>query len=256
MRVVFVLLVAVVFCWVVNPALAQPFPFGMENHYLVYQLHPTTLSIPLILIDQFGTWQPDPDMIQEKWGNPLFAKNGQDVLFNLLLHHAWYRINPLPFSGTVIAEHQFGAFPLVLRDAVFLLLPSDKFDQLPGPPVPVGNHYLCYEAEGEPFDIPLQLDDQFGQWDNVAREPAYFCNPVEKIHEDGTSSGIVDPDVHLTCYRVDPITVGFPFFWDDQFGRWNNGAQFQCLVCLPSIKRFVIPTEESTWGRIKSLYGE
>ncbi len=132
-----------------------------ENHYLVYNLEiPHTVFAPLGLRDQFGSYEVQSPIIQIKWGNPLELKNGEPVMWDPLLHHSWYELTePIPNARFVTVEHQFGAYQLQLLDGRFLINPADKHDQIPG--LPIGNHYLCYMARGEPLEIPLELVDQW-----------------------------------------------------------------------------------------------
>ena len=235
---------------------AQIGPNPPENHYLVYLFEYTAaVDLPgLTLRDQWGTWYPGDVYYQDKWANPLFLKNGEDVTWDPLLHHAWYKLEePLANARSVIVEHQWGAYDLVIRNAKHLIVPADKHNQIPG--IPIGNHYLCYEAIGTPLQFPVDLSDQWGQHRQVAWEPVCFCNPVEKILPGGESYPPVDPRIHLTCYRLDPLATTRPVDWEDQFGLWvNDSSKVECLICLPSIKTDIVPTEESTWGRIKEIY--
>lgn len=257
MRVILVLLVAVFIALVAVPVGAQPGAGFPENHYLVYNLElPVDVTLPVVTLrDQWGSHNPAPQYILEKWANPLLFKNGEDVTWDPFLHHAWYRLTqPLPNIQSIIVEHQFGTYHLLVRDAVFLLTPADKNSDLGA--VPLGNHYLCYLADGTPLEFPVDMQDQWGTWPNIAHEPFCFCNPTEKILDDGTLYPIVDPNMHLTCYVVDPLVAGVPFHWNDQFGVWDNAAREQFVICLPSLKNPTSPSEDSTWGRIKSLYSD
>ena len=255
MRVLLAIMVALSIAFVAIPAGAQPDPTFPENHYLVYNLgSPINYTTPVLsLRDQWGLWYPAPQMVIEKWQNPLLRKNFEDVLWDPFLHHAWYALTqPLPHFESIIVEHQFGTYQLLVYEAVYLLTPADKNDELGD--VPLGNHYLCYLAQGTPLEFPVDMEDQWGPSSNIVHDPFCFCNPVEKTLQDGTTYPIVNPDMHLTCYRIDPNSAGIPFFWQDQFSLWSNDAVEECLICLPSLKNPGVPTEESTWGRIKELY--
>ena len=242
--------------WLWAPASSQLPPNPPENHYLVWNVGQVqTVVIQVHLDDQFGPLDPPPMLLLEKWGNPIEQKNGEPVLWDPLVHHAWYRFEPpVPQPQRLVkVEHQFGVFNLALFEAVYLINPADKHDQLPGWPE-WANHYLCYTAQGPPLELPVTMNDQWGLWQNLLHEPACFCNPVEKTAPDGMVYPIMEPSMHLTCYLIDPIPFGFPFFMEDQFGFWDIDALDQCFLCLPSVKLEVIPAEEGTWGRIKSLF--
>ena len=62
-----------------------------------------------------------------------------------------------------------------------------------------GDHFKCYEAEGNEVGVIVDLEDQFGVLPGVrVEEPELFCNPVDKNGE-----GISDPTAHPTCYEID-----------------------------------------------------
>lgn len=240
------------------PASAQGDPGLLpENHYLVWRLvNPNTFAGPVTLDDQFGSVIGD-QFVNDKWGNPLFMKNDEPVIWDETVHQNWWRLEPpVPqHLRKVKVQHQLGVFDLETFDAAYLLNPADKLDQIPGWPT-WANHYLCYDAAGPPLGLTLTVTDQWGTWTVVVMDPAFFCNPVQKTDPDGNVYDIIDPNSHLTCYWVDPVSAAFTFNYDDQWGFWDNIAEQTCLVCLPSLKLQVLPTEESTWGRIKSLYSE
>ncbi len=241
-----------------NPASASDFTLP-ENHYLVWNLlDPVSITTSLFIRDQFGPLplDPVPYLVMEKWANPVFVKNGANVLHDPLVHHVWWKMDFVPQPvRTITVENQFGVFQWRTFEAVWLLNPADKNDAI-GPPKEWpdwANHYLCYKAEGDPVDLSVDVSDQWGNWTTMALTPVYFCNPAEKTDPTGFYP-IIDPKLHLTCYSVQPVSVGATFINDDQFGRRVNTATDLCLLCLPSTKDVVVRTEESTWGRIKALY--
>ena len=60
------------------------------------------------------------------------------------------------------------------------------------------DHFKCYEANGDPVNVNVNLEDQFGVEPGVpVEEPKLFCNPVDKNGE-----GIGDPTAHLTGYEI------------------------------------------------------
>ena len=83
--------------------------------------------------------------------------------------------------------------------------------------------------------------------------PAYLCNPVEKQIA-GTVTPIVDPAIHLACYRMDPLDVFIGFTAADQFGQWILIDLTSEVFCVPSLKEDPTQTEDSSWGKLKSIY--
>jgi len=235
-----------------------------ENHYLVYTVaDPMTYARDLLFRDQWGGWEGHQLMILEKFANPLFRKNDEiNILFDDRVHHTWWRLlDPIPNPvRRVLVEHQFGLHEIHTREAIFLLNPADKNDQIPPPEdwPRWANHYLCYQiVDGEPLNVPLAMEDQWGSHQNQALDPFCFCNPVEKTTlDDGRTYQIQDGNMHLTCYWLEPVPAGDPFVYDDQFVRNGNQAREECLICFPTLKHETVPTEETNWGRIKALFGD
>ena len=116
------------------------------------------------------------------------------------------------------------------------------------------NHYKCYEAVGPTVVLEVSLVDQFDDVTVVVLQGKYFCNPVEKTAA-GITFPIVDEEAHMTCYLVDnPTPYDIQVYATDQFGQWFIPLLENLCLCLPALKQGVTATEESTWGRIKSIY--
>jgi len=223
-----------------------------ENHYKVYTLLEQYLHTGVIgLSDQFGTYTVDV-LVHDKFANPT-EKNGEPIVFPEV-HQTWWRIDPpIPTPGwDVEVENQFGTFNWRVREAEYLVLPAQKNE--PGP-LPEHNHYLGYRVEGDALGVPVVLVDQFGTVSAVVTYPELLLTPVEKSVP-GAIFPIIDPDAHLAVYRIDPPQVyQTTFVAFDQFGQWPNVANEHIWLCVPSWKRVITtPTEESTWGEIKSLF--
>jgi hypothetical protein len=111
----------------------------------------------------------------------------------------------------VETQDQFGTRTLELVGARVLLVPTQKLT-VDGVPISLDfpddlNHSWCYEANGEPVDQVVRLDDQFRTGDTVrVEQPVYFCNPVEKTRATGGRrdevTRIEEEEVHLTCYDI------------------------------------------------------
>jgi hypothetical protein len=56
--------------------------------------------------------------------------------------------------------------------------------------------------------------------------------------------------------NTEPMMYGLPVNAIDQFGAWQVTPLEPCWLCLPMLKLYTVPNEESTWGKIKSLYSE
>ncbi|MEE9270537.1 MAG: hypothetical protein V3V49_09790 [Candidatus Krumholzibacteria bacterium] len=220
-----------------------------ENHYKVYEV-PEAFKVvaPITLVDQFDIFKTD-SVVLDKFATPV-DKNGSGI-FDPTLHQTWWEIfQPQP-GRDVLLDNQFGTQTWHVMDARYLVLPALK-DEF-GPP-PVWNHYKCYDAVGPPVNIPVTLIDQFGVVNAIAVEPVLFCNPVEKTVA-GETSPIIDPAVHLACYRLEPPQPsGFSAMAFDQFSAWPLMLIDHVWLCLPTEKRLFVPIEEGTWGKIKSLY--
>lgn len=227
-------------------ALAQ---WPLENHYKTYTLTPPyTHPGPIVLHDQFGHYTA-PLLILDMFATPVM-KNDEPIL-DPRAHQTWWRLD-LPAAGWDIGvENQFGFRIWHVQDVRYLVLPALKFE--PGP-LPERNHYLAYQAFGPRVDLPVHLTDQFGAVDALVTEPMFFLNPVEKVAE-GVTYPILDPEAHLACYRLEPLlTYGLPVVAYDQFGAWQFSLGEHRCLCVPSFKRQVIATEETTWGAVKALY--
>lgn len=224
------------------------------DHYKVYNVEPNhPLFLPVLLRDQFGQG-PVMVMFLERFANPV-DKNNEGV-FDSLLHYAWWRIdNPQPPRAALIGN-QFGQDQeFHIGDGVYLLNPAIKHAQSPGEPLPVANHYKCYQAVGPPVLREVFLVDQFGPRTAMVLEPELLCNPAEKVTPDGLVYPIVNPLAHLACYRIQPpLFYGLGALIHDQFFFGDIRFKDDCLLCVPSTKNIIVPTEPQTWGRVKALY--
>jgi hypothetical protein len=244
--------------WIAVFVLFPPGPAGAqgtlpENHYKTYETLGPALTIPMTLRDQFGFFTVS-DITLEKFANPV-DKNGEGI-FDFEAHQTWWRLFIPQAARTVVVADQFGAGEWTVGSAFYLLAPALKNPPAEGGTLPDRNHYLCYEVLGGPSPgADVVLSDQFGTITTQVGQAKLLCNPVEKTVED-VSYPVVDPVVHLACYDiVDPNPYDVPLVAMDQFGFWSLVAlQSQCL-CVPATKG-IVGTDESTWGRIKSLYAE
>jgi len=239
-----------------GPALAQGGPGLPENHYKVYEVPPVPGPGQITLTDQFGTIEV-PSITLEKFAIPaekhLLDGSGEIYpIYDSRLHYTWWRFDvATSVVRRVEALDQFGGYSWRLRDPVYLLCPAGKND----PTIPFANHYECYQADDAPVvNISVKLVDQVDSVVVAVLHGEYFCNPVEKTFE-GNTYEMVDPLLHMTCYRVDNLTpYAVSEIVYDQFGDWALELEENTYLCLPAEKGNVVPGEPTSWGRIKALY--
>jgi len=228
------------------------------DHYKVYEVFPPTpVSIPVTLIDQF---QVSNHVVTdlEKFQNPVTKFHGPLVfqIYDPNLHYTWWKITPSPFGAYVIASNQFGDRTLQVNDAHYLWNPANKNHS---GPLPIANHYKCYDCQGDPIFQPVGLIDQFDQagsiWQAQVLYPRLFCNPVVKRLASGQEYRIEDIKQHYVCYdyqppdpRVNSATI------QDQFIQRTVELYPSRLLCVPTDKIGVTAAGRNTWGKLKVLY--
>jgi len=242
-------------------------PLFTINHYLPYFVpDPITVAAPLLLRDQFGESNHSA-LVLERFATPV-DKN-QEGIIDPLAHLTWWRLldgTDSPFRRVVVTN-QFGVEELGVFDAEYLLAPAVKNVNGGGTPDAGGSgpgdpalgdldHYKCYRVEGLPLSHSVILDDQFQGAVGEVLAPLYLCNPVEKTHLDGTGNfPIHKPTEHLVCYQIGfPPLPGLSVFFQDQFIEIQVPLDFVDLLCLPSLKEEVVQVDESSWGKVKSIY--
>lgn len=232
------------------------------DHYKSYMvMNPVAGQMPVTLIDQFGEGTYPLEFL-EQFAVPAM-KNGEPI-YVPEVHYTWWRIFRAEPGRRVMVSNQFGEQALDVMAARYLLAPA--FKNTPGAaaqglrtasvPFPQNaNHYKCYDAFGPPVGVPATLETQFGFEDVMVMHPELLCNPAEKITPDGLAYPIIDPHYHLVCYRIDPPQpIGVAVTAFDQFGEWYLHLDAPTYLCVPSLKTGVVPTETSTWSRVKGLY--
>lgn len=225
-----------------------------ENHYLVYQLsQPYTVDISVTIFDQFDQFFPTystNNLVMDKFANPV-SKNGEPF-FDFQIHQTWWQINDPQANKAVGLLNQFGHQNWNVGDGRYLILPALK-DELG--PIPVWNHYKCYDAIGDPVHMQVDLMDQWGTYVSVAVDPVLFCNPCIKELADGTRYEIVTPEAHLAVYQLEPRIPADNFAIAlDQFGEWDINAIEAIWLVVPSEKLTVVGNETKSWGGVKSLF--
>ncbi len=235
-------------------ASAQPADVIPWDHYKTYLLAlPITSGVPVTLTDQFGT-RACVVLNLEQFALPV-DKNGEGIR-DSLIHLTWWRIQQdAEPTRTILVDNQFGLDQQwTVYDARYLLVPAFK-NPPAGTHAPAHQHFKCYNASGPRALRDVSLSDQFSFRTAFVDTGEIFCNPVAKTLSDGSIYPILDPDVHLACYRLVPpnlYDVGFTFV--DQFFSGFNIVTQELWLCVPSRKEEPTQTESATWGRIKVLY--
>lgn len=246
-------LAAIVLAAAGTSGFAQTPPLPID-HYKVYNVEPGYPYFrPVMLRDQFGQ-HPAQVLFLDRFANPV-NKNNEGML-DPILHYAWWRIDSPEPPRAALIGNQFGQDQeFHIFDAVYLLNPALKHAQSPGEPLPIANHYKCYQAQGAPIQREVVLADQFGTRTAMVLEPELLCNPTEKITDDGRVYPIIDPNAHLACYRIQPpMFYGIGAVIHDQFIFADIRFKEDWLLCVPSTKNVIVPTEPQTWSRVKALY--
>jgi hypothetical protein len=106
-------------------------------------------------------------------------------------------------------------------------------------PLPALDHFKCYNTTGEPENVVVGLRDQFGPDEAMVRQPAFFCNPVAKVH-DNRVTPISDPGAHLTFYVIEtgrprPQVIR-PVVIRNQFGEQKLEVDGPAFLAVPTQK--------------------
>lgn len=241
---------------VAGPVHAQAGIDPKWDHYRVYDATPNPATAPPVTLeDQFGVWSYSAPQLG-LFANP-DQKTHDGVVYpisNPQLHYTWWFLGQDAFSRPGIqVENQFGPQILDVQGfQQYLLNPATKND---AGPIPVANHYKCYDCFGTAPGVPVQLQDQFTTREAIVGRPTWLCNPTKKTLPDGTTYEIVDPMQHLVCYEIGPDIQSFTAVISDQFvANWDVILANNRYLCVPSLKFDPTQANESTWGRIKALY--
>jgi hypothetical protein len=227
-------------------------PIPVWNHYKTYVIMPQpTYNFSIELDDQFGRGLYHT-MFLDQLGLPAIKNN--EPVADTTTHYTWWTIEGEEPGRKVVVENQFGEQGLFVKDVRYLWNPAVKNPQ-PGTDLPTANHYKCYDATGPPVEQTVTLQTQFGFEDVVVKEPEVFCNPAKKTDQHGNVFPIVDEHQHYVCYWLDPPTQlqRRVVTWD-QFLVEEVTLEQNLYLCVPSLKTGVVQVEESTWGRLKSIY--
>jgi hypothetical protein len=229
-------------------AQAQLPPDQRVDHFRCY-LVPTSpaLTVAAQLVDQFdaaaGQVENINHLIITRFCNPAQKTLPTGVvtpIVNVNHHLTLFTINTQPIvMRQVIIKNQFGQQTLTTADARILAVPTGKALPPSPPPAPSTDldHYKCYNASGNAVNRTVNLKDQFLSENTTVLRPVLFCNPVKKSH--GTITvGILNPDVHLTCYATSTSQFsGTSINIRNQFVTLSGLPVRQPdLLCVPSLK--------------------
>lgn len=106
------------------------------------------------------------------------------------------------------------------------------------PPIPKGNHYVCYPAKVAEFKpFKASFVDQFGEIDVTVVGVTRLCAPATKRYN-GKITEVVDKNLHLVCYAIKPNqTQNLPkVVTNNQFGPLTLTLDQPNEICLPSGK--------------------
>jgi hypothetical protein len=106
------------------------------------------------------------------------------------------------------------------------------------------DHFQCYDVKWSSKLRPrpeVSLNDQFGyrDWVNVGKRAVSYCTPVDKNGE-----GIDNPDVTLTCYRIQKKRLRQKVVIENQFGEQTLMLKKSKLLCVPSTQLSTRPIEK------------
>jgi hypothetical protein len=229
------------------------------DHYLFYATAPTYTATPGLvgLTDQSTSLFPLTSFVWSYFGSPV-DMNGEG-LFDSHSHLSTYQLPDLQATPEVDigVTDQFGTSVWTVSNARFVLLPATMSS--PGAPLPVMNHYLCYDVVAGPDpQVPVTLADEFDTYDKTVRSANFFCVPAEKWLEGASSYPIVDSVNRFAVYQLGGLLtntiypVGLTF--EDQFLQESFTITRPMFLAVPAQQDFPVHSKESTWGGIKSIY--
>ena len=214
------------------------------DHYQCYRVDPASAFKPrkVALVDQFGRSKAVATQLTTLCA-PVRKNNG--LVRNRLAHLACYPIKRTPAfrARRVTITNQFEkGTRIVIARPIQLCLPSGK-SLLPGPsprPVKGLDHYQCYLVKPLRRLKPraVLLVDQFGKSRPTAVRMVSLCAPVRK-----NASPVRNKRDHLVCYQLRSAQTfhGRRAAIVNQFGKAQLTVVAPQTLCLPSLKRLVLP---------------
>ncbi len=219
-----------------------------HNHFKLYVVKSAEPFEPIVveLKDQFDK---EPYKVKltniAYFANPVEKRHGR-ATYRIEFpnaHLTWYKFltEVKPVRRMVKIKNQFGEQKLILEEAIFLAVPTQKVEPDSAMPKEF-NHFKAYRVIKSDFKpTSVILKDQFdGKAIEVkVLEPFLFCNPVVKI-KGKEKAPIFNERYHLTCYYIDPkgmasstpksITIV------NQLGKTRLYPQHYFNLCVPTDK--------------------
>jgi hypothetical protein len=229
----------------------NPGPFRLD-HFLCYLIQPPQFEGKpgLTMLDQFNP-KPIPFTLtsRELLCNPV-SKNNEPII-NRQGHLTAYTMQgpaTEPRNIPVIVGNQFGENQryVVIRAMRFMvptgkeLQPTTPLTNVPPPPpIPRLDHYACYQVKPEAAfqQRNVVLQDQFGRLEGEVYEPAFLCNPAEKLIDNRPAGEVIDRRDHLMCYALKTGFQPKKALIHNQFETREIEAARPAFLCLPSTKQ-------------------
>jgi hypothetical protein len=257
---------------------AQPPGPPNLDHFDCYVTEAPVQPVTALLFDQFAPATAAGDVVKDirlvRFCNPVqkTLRNGKVTqIQHPDAHLALYVINPQPaVPRQLTVLNQFGGQVLDTGNAIILAVPSGKAPipatgVVPNPP-PIPDpkeldHFECYIASGKRVGTVVSLKDQFQTEFTRVLQPILFCNPVRKVIpptpvSTGSTTPILNPIAHLTCYIKTPTPFQTVVVYNNQFVRpttANTPAIAQLfnsdILCVPSLKlRWTVIQPPTSFG--------
>ncbi len=205
------------------------------DHFKVYRIEPQNVSFEVSLRGQFEGGYKTARLHQyTRFLNPV-NKDGGGII-DKRNHLNWYEIETEDDpTRQVSISNQFGQETFNIDRAVALLAPAEKVEDGSGPPQRLGHYKVYVVLDGKSANRDVKLEDQFGQENNFAMQPAFFAVPVEKLH--GSHFPKIFPNDHIVFYELkkpQPMDRSRPTI--DQFGKHDMKTKESVLLGVPSWK--------------------
>jgi hypothetical protein len=218
------------------------------NHFKLYVVKSAEPIKPILveLKDQFDKEPHKAELeVISYFSNPVEKKHDR-ATYRIEFpnaHLTWYKFQTevKPVKRAVKIKNQFGEQKLILEEALFLAVPTQKVER--GSVFPREfNHFKAYrvvEGDFKPAEVTLQ--DQFDGKPIKVKviKPFLFCNPVEKIRGK-RKTPIYNKIYHLTCYFIEPkefaSSAPRSISIVNQFGKNRLYIQQYFVLCVPTDK--------------------
>jgi len=153
-------------------------------------------------------------------------------------------------KGIQVLTVQFGNFVVEVEGPDRLLVPTAKAlhpDIPQALPPGTFNHFLCYNVKKAKVKEKASIADQFGTADYKVDKATMLCNPVEKTVVDPNgdpdiTTPVVDPNLHLMCFKVKGPKQDKKVNTNNQFGPETLRVKEPKELCVPAEKQIQIQT--------------